>query len=271
MIRRRDIIEELTNRGYVAVEYISIKNGVELNGICFMNKNGICPIVYTDNIIENADSLMEAVRIVLEIYNNVDIMNFDKEDLMDLDFILGNLYIGLQKTSNEEIIKSATDFDGIEKYLYIRINKNTSFKLTHILLDNMQIDENEAWKMAESNTFAKTVIISMSEKLHELVGFEIDYMQDEKVEGMPVQYIVSNTMNFRGASAILNMEALKELAKKLNTHRFIVLPSSIHEMIVISDDGSGSIEEFNAMVQEINETQVDPEERLTDRAYIIEV
>lgn len=42
-------------------------------------------------------------------------------------------------------------------------------------------------------------------------------------------------------------------------------------MIVIPDDGKSNIEELSRMVQEVNQTQVEPEERLTDRAYIIEI
>lgn len=266
MIRRRDIINELTNRGYRVEVHESIKNGVELKGIRFITESGICPVVYTDKIIEDADSLIEAVETVLKTYNNAEIMEVDKDSLTDPAFILENLYIGLQKKSTEDIVKSDTDFEGIEKYLYVIINGNTSFKLTCALLETLKVDESDVWITAYKNTFAKTTIISMSEKLAELAGIEI-----EEVEGMPIQYIVTNTMNYRGASAILDIDSLKKLRQKLNTHKLIVLPSSIHEMIIIPDDGSSDIEEFNAMVQEINETQVDPEERLTDRAYVIEV
>ena len=61
------------------------------------------------------------------------------------------------------------------------------------------------------------------------------------------------------------------MSKKLDVSKFIVLPSSIHEMIVIPDDGKCAIEELSKMVQEVNQTQIEPEERLTDQAYVIEV
>ena len=266
MIRRKDIIIELENRGYNVENHTSIKNGVEMNGIRFMNDSGICPVVYTDEIIENSESLYEAVEKVLDTYNNADIMDFDKKKFLDIDFIMQNLYIGLQKTGTEDIVKSETDFEGIEKYLYIRIDGNASFKLTYRLLETLKIGDADIWKAAENNTFLKTVIVSMAEKLSELTGNEI-----EDAEGIPAQYIVTNAMNFRGASAILNVAVLKKLAQKLNVSKFIVLPSSIHEMIVIPDNGKCNIEEFNTMVKEVNETQVEPEERLTDRAYVIEV
>lgn len=266
MIRREDIIQELANRDYKVEAYTSIKNGVEFDGIRFMNDNGICPVIYTDEIIADSESLSEAVEKAIDTCNNADIMDFNKDNMLDSDFIMENLYIGMQKTSAEDIVRSDTDFEGIEKYLYVKMNENASFKLTYGLLETLKISRDEAWKAAEIITFANTEIVSMSEKLSELMGQEI-----EEMEGIPTQYIVTNTINFRGASAILDGEALKKLSKKLAVSKFIVLPSSIHEMIVIPDDGKCAIEELSKMVQEVNQTQVEPEERLTDQAYVIEV
>ena len=53
-------------------------------------------------------------------------MDFNKDNLLDSDFIMGNLYIGMQKTSTENIVRSDTDFEGIEKYLYVKMNENAS-------------------------------------------------------------------------------------------------------------------------------------------------
>lgn len=269
MIRRKDIIQELANRGYRVEAHTSIKNGVKFYGIRFMTDKGICPAIYTDAIIEDSESLSEAVEKVLDTYNNANIMDFDKNKFLDPDFIMKNLYIGMQKTSNEEIVKTDTDFEGIEKYLYVIIDKNASFKLTYELLEKIKISKDEAWKIAESNTFAKTEIVSLMEKLSEMMGQEMEEI--EEMEGIPTQYVVTNTMNYRGASAILDMKALKKFVQRLDVKRFFVLPSSIHEMIVIPDDVKSNIEELSRMVQEVNQTQVEPEERLTDRAYIIEI
>ena len=51
----------------------------------------------------------------------------------------------------------------------------------------------------------------------------------------------------------------------------MVLPSSISEMLIIPFDGSMKLEDMSAMVKEVNDTQVAPEERLTDMAYILKV
>ena len=48
---------------------------------------------------------------------------------------------------------------------------------------------------------------------------------------------------------------------------FFVLPSSIHEVLMIPDDGKADYRELEAMVQSINETQVAPADRLSDHVY----
>lgn len=265
-MRRRDIIEGLRKMGYEVEAHTSIKNGVELRGIRFMNKNSICPVVYTDKIIEESYSLSDAIDIVLDTYLSAGIEEFDKEKLMNPEFILENLYIGLQKESHEEIVKHTTDFEGIEKYLYVRMGDYASFKLTVSLLEATKIDEVYAWRVAERNTFSKTKIVSMYEMLKTTTGHEIEDLPD-----MPMQFIVGNDMNYRGASAILDKKSLKDFAEKINVSKFFVLPSSTHEVIIIPDDGKCDIETLNEMVAEVNQTQVNPEERLTDRAYVIEV
>jgi len=84
-------------------------------------------------------------------------------------------------------------------------------------------------------------------------------------------HIVSNSSYVKGASSILNREALSEYARELGVNKIVVLPSSIHEMIIMPFNSSVNLDNLSAMVKEINETQVLPEERLTDRAYVLEV
>ena len=46
---------------------------------------------------------------------------------------------------------------------------------------------------------------------------------------------------------------------------FDVLPSSIHELLILPDNGSMQLSELEAMVREDNATQVAPEDRLSDK------
>ena len=91
----------------------------------------------------------------------------------------------------------------------------------------------------------------------------------EEMEDMTPLYVLTNTSKTKGASAILNKKALVEFGKKHNTDKIVVLPSSVHEMLLIPYTEETDIDTFSAMVEEVNNAEVDPTERLTDRAYII--
>ena len=48
---------------------------------------------------------------------------------------------------------------------------------------------------------------------------------------------------------------------------YFILPSSVHETIILPDNGAMTAKELEAMVTEINATQVEPWDRLTDQVY----
>ena len=50
-----------------------------------------------------------------------------------------------------------------------------------------------------------------------------------------------------------------------------ILPSSVHELILVPAYEYIDVYQLYEMVKEVNDTQVAPEERLTDRAYILKV
>ncbi|MBQ7925064.1 MAG: hypothetical protein IJ335_02090, partial [Lachnospiraceae bacterium] len=49
--------------------------------------------------------------------------------------------------------------------------------------------------------------------------------------------------------------------------KFYILPSSVHEVILLKDDGEESPSKLQEMVREINQCEVDPTEVLSDSIY----
>ena len=78
--------------------------------------------------------------------------------------------------------------------------------------------------------------------------------------------VVSNDRGVNGASALFYPGQLDVIAEKLEGD-FFILPSSIHESLVVPDDGNFSYHELQNMVEEVNSTQVHPSERLSDEVY----
>jgi hypothetical protein len=270
---REIIINELNNRGYKAEAQNTIKNGVELEGIRILTSGNIAPVIYTEEIIRNAEEenkgLDEVVSAIIGTYESHKAFSFDVDSLFDRNFVLNGLYIGLQKVSTEEIEKRFCDFEGIESYLYIRGKADRegsySIKVTKAILESANISEVEAWEQAEANTNAETSLESLAKVMSEMMGCEYSEEMDEETPF----FVITNKTRIKGASAILNKKVLAEFGERYHTEKIVVLPSSVHEMLLIPYTEEIDIDTFSEMVGEVNNTQVDPTERLTDRAYII--
>ncbi len=79
-------------------------------------------------------------------------------------------------------------------------------------------------------------------------------------------YVLGNQKKLFGAAVILYDGVLEKLAETLGSS-FFLLPSSIHETIAVPDNGMQKAEDLWKMVCEINATQVEPEDVLTDSVY----
>ena len=78
--------------------------------------------------------------------------------------------------------------------------------------------------------------------------------------------LLTNREGYLGASAMLYDGVLKELADAMGSDLFI-LPSSIHEVLALPDDGEVDWKELEEIVQTINQTEVEDREVLSDTVY----
>ena len=99
-------------------------------------------------------------------------------------------------------------------------------------------------------------------------GIETDDIQNEmtKMQDEIPMYVLSNEQNYFGASVLYYPGALKEISKRFQSD-LIILPSSIHEVIVLPVNGKEQFDEMNEMIKEINKDQVADEEVLSDHLY----
>jgi len=278
MITRENIIERLQEKypQYHIVPQDVVKNGdVHLEGICIRDESKIAPTIYTQFIIERCgDDLDKAIEIISNIIEQHQAPDIDVDKLTDPTFILERIRIGVQKESDENLVKKPIpDFEGMEQYLYFSENEPSSHdmwsvKLRPELMKTAHISEELAWSLAEKHTFETTSIKSMSEILVEMMG-GLDSEEDFPDMSPCEMYVISNHERCKGASAILNRSLLERFAKQHNCKLLCVLPSSIHEAILVPlHDESYSIEEFSEIVKSVNGTLA-PEDILVDRAYIL--
>ena len=102
--------------------------------------------------------------------------------------------------------------------------------------------------------------LSRGEKAPELA------FRSERAAKLSSLYVLTNSEGINGAGCLLYPELLKELREYFQTEYYI-LPSSIHEVILLPEQKPVEQEELNDMIREINLTQVPEEEVLSDCAY----
>ena len=91
----------------------------------------------------------------------------------------------------------------------------------------------------------------------------------EELEDVPEMYILYNQRFYCGAATLLYDGQLERIAQKLQSD-FIVLPSSIHEVLLLPFDSIEEVglDEWKDTVGEINREDVRAEDWLSDHVYV---
>lgn len=264
-MRREEIMRELVNRGY-DVESVDVeKNGVIVKGIRHLNGTNIQPTVYVDQY--NDLSLEDAVEHIIKAFGEE--QTFDTDTIFSEQYILENIRVGYERHSDTaEGIRKPSELDGIDEYLYVD-GDGWIYRVKPEFLKSLNLTARKAWTTAYKNTSKHTSIKSMFDTFKAMAGI-VDIDDIPLPEG-PQMFVLTNDSGTRGASAWTDKKSMQTFAELIGVHKFAILPSSIHEMIVVPWDETMDIESLNAMVREVNATQVDPVEQLSDHAYVVEI
>lgn len=147
------------------------------------------------------------------------------------------------------------------KELFGVAQENTPSLCPSLLLDMKVMLQ--VWETME-NEISDDSLMCMQEKLWSPVNLEkLDLSERESEECM---FLLTNKTRNQGAVTIFYKGILKKLAEKLESDLYI-LPSSIHECIIMPMGDKAVKEELEGLVRRVNRTQVIREERLSDHVY----
>lgn len=252
----------------VTVDEVRKNNGTVYHGITIMREaESISPTIYVDGIYQKyreGMTLAEALKRVIAVYEKHKIdQKLDMSFLTDYSWIKERVVyrlIGYEK--NQELLKEVPHvcFLDMAIVFYCSIWHDT-FGSASVLIKNglcrmWSIDAEELLAAAEKNTPALLPRKLMN--LQELTEAEAVYDMQ--------MYVLTNQQKQFGAASILYPGILEEFTEKLGKE-FWILPSSVHEVILLAKRESVSGSCLKEMVVEINRTQVACEEVLTDSVY----
>lgn len=233
------------------------------------------PVAYCENF-ENCSDNTEIAKELINIWNKGKSYEIpDIEELGSREFILKNVYPKVVANTNNELIDGQhlvfKEFLDMFVIYYVNIgtdNEGTaSYNVQEKMIANAGIDMEELHSQAIKNLEKEVSIKDMQDIIMNIIGItdesEFDFSQVPEENQM---LVLSKKDSMYGASVILCASVLEKLDSFWNGE-FVILPSSVHECISVRSDGF-TLQEMKEMVMEINDTEVSPEDRLTDSVYV---
>lgn len=118
---------------------------------------------------------------------------------------------------------------------------------------------------ALDNTKKAYQLTSMWSVMKTMIG-EMDGQQNENEMDLDPMCVCSNQSRHKGAACILNHDILADYLRQREISKCYILPSSVHEVILIDPRGVEP-NELKMMIREVNATAVSPEDFLSDNLY----
>lgn len=269
MNRVEKLNEELKRRGaeFTVREHEKWVNGVYYKGLMLWSRqNNINPIIYDAEILTDA-KIDTAVDKLIHFHEMTAEPPIEYEEMMNPDWFRKHLTIRLYSSRAKEhfakeqvVYRDCLDM-AMALYVFIPCSDEYSecgAAVHYDVLEELELTEQEAFEIAKKNIEKEVVYRSMELMMGELLTGEKMEFNEVDEEGMNV---LTNTQRMYGAVGILAESMQKKLEGKW------IIPSSVHECIVISDDMPLDI--CREMVKEVNDTEIKAEEILSYQVYCI--
>lgn len=139
--------------------------------------------------------------------------------------------------------------------------------ITNELQKKWNISTRDLYLLAAENT-PKLLPANIDTMAHAMDSFcgNQDTQLDEPDKPIPHMFIVSNDYGINGAAVLLYENLVQKIAEKEQRNLYIV-PSSIHEILIIPENNKTSLSHLSEMLNEVNNNHVREDEILSDRAY----
>lgn len=251
-------------------------NGSERVGLNFSDKNvNLSPTIYLEEYFKHykeEESFEDIVNSILEVYHEVKFEHsWQIHTITNFNIIKEKIVCKLiHAPRNETLLKTLPfvpflDFAIVFYILFEVDEKGTAtIPVTEDLIQLWETSLKEIHELAKQNTpkLLPAVFKPMRIVMEELLGNPCDNI----IQADDIMFVLTNSLRSLGASCILYENTLLHIGNFLKENYYI-LPSSIHEIIIIPESQAPCRETLNEMIIEVNETQVEPEEVLSDHVY----
>lgn len=279
-----NIAEEETEN-HVTVSKVRKVNGFNEDGLVIASPDcNISPTIYLRHYYEQYKEIMdmeqEPVKVVwhsiYDVYKkNLPINNFDVSKITDYEKVKGNLRLRLVNFEiNKEWLEDLAFIPFLDLAIIFSVNvcadKSTvaSIIIRKEFLNYWDKTEEELYEQAMENSKNDYEINSIDDIIRQYMG-NTEITEQEIIDmTIAPMFVLGNTLRTNGASAILCENVLKRLAEQYRVNYVYIIPSSLHEVILLPDSKNMSVQSLKEMVREVNDTQLNEEEILSYNVYV---
>lgn len=197
---------------------------------------------------------------MLQAINQAELPKIDIDTISTWKYARENLILCIAPKGTNQGVVTFPYLD-LELYVRVQIMEMGTYKITEELLNLWKISKEKLLMTAKLHGIQSYIIYPISFDEPQFVS-----PNDFKYDIAEQMYAMSNTIHLYGSGIMFHKDILKTIADKVNED-LLIFPSSIHEIIITIYDNQ-NMTEVNAMIHDINITEISPDEVLSNHAYI---
>lgn len=254
-----------------------LKNNEKLDAVIIKSPtSNMAPTIYLGgffNAYRNGETLDAVLGRMADIYVQNDTKgNFEIKAIMDYENVKDRIVprlVGLDNNAEYLAGRPYTEVDGLAAIYTIQLGEDEagsmSVTITNDMMKSYGVDINVLHDVAVSNmsTLTPYEFMGMKEVIVQMMG------EDFPMEEIPeddMMFILTNRQRMNGAALLLDRDVMDRIAQQIGQD-FFIIPSSIHEVILVPQNGDMEYKDLEKMVCEVNSTQVEPQDKLSDHIY----
>ena len=276
------IKERLEERTGLEVRLVEVtkNNSVTYHGInIIVPGTNILPTIYLEPYLQAYEqnvSLEEITEKIINIWEREKAHpHFDMEWFSDFEQVKDRIaYKLVNYEANRELLEKVPHEKVLDlaKVYYVSVKTDERGEETilvqssHLDLWGITADQLRLFAAENTSRLFPAEIRNLSEAIKDMLEDDIakERFEDEKE---CVMYVATNRAKTFGAAVMCYTDTIREFAEQ-KRNDLIIIPCSIHEIIIIVPFEKGDIKQLKAMVHEVNRTQLSREEILSDSVYI---
>lgn len=280
--------EEHEFEDYTFEERPVLKSNVQLTGLTVVKGSAnVCPTLYYEDYYDLYKKGMPIEKITDKMWSAIlasyeHVPSYDWESFKNYykeNWRIRTKLINTEK--NQELLSTlpSISFGNLSAIFYLVFDDTYmgqgSINITNGIYkswkESWKITTKELLKKALENSHNEYSVTPIEEVLLDLLSQKDDEESEElrkALAGIPQlpMYVLSNERKIFGSAVLLDLDVWKDFSEKMGGN-FYILPSSIHELLAVPDNGKGTPESLAEMVKDVNETEVCPCDVLSNRIY----